>query len=579
MSDTKQPIHGYIDFYGFSPVVGGWVLAGWVGRDWQGGDEANPVSLEFSSGRLDSSAWTCLFERNDIKKMGSGVVIVVESGDSSHTYLTDVLLRLGDRQFRVVAAQMARAVEENQLLDRCRDMISAAPRTGSRAEFLRRFSRSKYSGRDTLAELKLPVLLELDATYFCPPHGILLRGWFADPFTTITKIRLRSNASTHVIDPSQWIRIARPDVVASLTERYGTIDRACGFLVYVSPLPDPTAEMHFELETNGGEFAFKKVSASMKAGLGAMREVLSVFDLRHDALVHGFDAVAGPAIASMNTQRLKTRPRIATAQYGEPPAAPRVSIIVPLYGRMDFVEYQLAFFNGTLAQDHELIYVLDDPDRQRELEALAASCHAKFGRPFTVLSLSHNMGYAPANNAGLRHARAPYVCFLNSDVFPQTPDWLEHLLETASEPDVGAVGALLLFEDGTVQHQGIEYEPLHEFGGWTFSLHPHKGRFPATNTETEEVDAITGACLLMRTDLAQTLGGFDEGFVIGDFEDVDLCKQIQARGLRCVLDRRARLYHLERQSQGDQQQLWRINLTLFNAWRFQRKWHAGSALA
>jgi GT2 family glycosyltransferase len=576
MSDINQPINGYIDFYGFSPVVGGWVLAGWIGRDWQAGDEANPITLEFSAGRIEATAWTCLFERNDVKKVGSGVVIVVDSADSSHTYLTDVLLQLGDRRFRIVAAQMARAVDENQLLDRCRDMISAAPRTGSRAEFLRRFSRSKYSGRDTLTELPLPVLLELDATYLCPPHGLLLRGWFADPFATIAKIRLRSITSTHVIDPAQWIRIPRPDVVSSLAERYGTIDRACGFLVYVSPLPDPTADMYFEVETNTGEFAFKRVAAPMKTGLGAMREVLSVFDLRHDALVHGFDAVAGPAISSMNTQRLKTQPHVSIAHYGDAPADPRVTIIVPLYGRMDFLEYQLAFFNGTLAEDHELIYVLDDPDKQRELEALAASCYARFLRPFTVLSLSQNMGYAPANNVGLRHARAPYVCFLNSDVFPQTPDWLECLLQTAEEPGVGAVGALLLFEDGTVQHQGIAYEPLQEFGGWTFSLHPRKGRFPA-DKQIEDVDAVTGACLLMQTELARAVGGFDEGYVVGDFEDVDLCKQVQARGLRCVLDHRARLYHLERQSQGDQQQLWRINLTLFNAWRFQRKWHAASA--
>jgi GT2 family glycosyltransferase len=209
----------------------------------------------------------------------------------------------------------------------------------------------------------------------------------------------------------------------------------------------------------------------------------------------------------------------------------------------------------------------------RELDALAASCLAKFRVPFTVLSLSHNMGYAPANNIGLRHARAPFVCFLNSDVFPDDPDWLEHMLDTAAAPDVGAVGALLVFEDGTVQHQGIMYERLQEFGGWMFGLHPEKGRFAAVEPILQDVDGLTGACLLMPTSLARELGGFDEGFVIGDFEDADLCKQVQARGLRCVLDRRAKLYHLERQSQGDQQQIWRTNLTLFNAWRFQRKWH------
>ena len=70
---------------------------------------------------------------------------------------------------------------------------------------------------------------------------------------------------------------------------------------------------------------------------------------------------------------------------------------------------------------------------------------------------------------------------------------------------------------------------------------------------------MTGACLLMPMALARDVGGFDEGYVIGDFEDVDLCRKAQAQGRICVVDRRARLYHLERQSQGGQQSSWRLN--------------------
>jgi GT2 family glycosyltransferase len=77
--------------------------------------------------------------------------------------------------------------------------------------------------------------------------------------------------------------------------------------------------------------------------------------------------------------------------------------------------------------------------------------------------------------------------------------------------------------------------------------------------------------MMMRTSLARSLGGFDEGFVIGDFEDIDLCLKAQARGLACVVDLDARLYHLERQSQGGQTDPWRLNLTLYNAWRFRQK--------
>jgi len=76
--------------------------------------------------------------------------------------------------------------------------------------------------------------------------------------------------------------------------------------------------------------------------------------------------------------------------------------------------------------------------------------------------------------------------------------------------------------------------------------------------------------MVMRTDLARAVGGFDEGFVIGDFEDADLCLRLRARGLGCAVDPRAQLYHLERQSQGGYEGGWRQNLTLYNAWRLQK---------
>ncbi len=576
MSDAPR-ISGYVDFYGFSSTVGGWLLTGWIGREWDGNGQDAAATLEFGTRSLGGVVRSCSFERADVQKVGVGLILFVECADGRPDCLTDVVLVSGQAEFRLAAAQTARALEEAGLIERCRDLLAGAPRSQHRADLLQRLSRSRFDGTDTVANLPLPVYLELDALYICPSHGVLLRGWYADPFGTVAKIRLRCTGSVHVIDPAQWIRIPRPDVVSALGEHVGSVDPAPGFLAYVSPLADCSGALVFEVETHGGQLAFKRATAPIRTGIAAIREVLGTFELRHLELARGFDAVAGPAIASLNQQRLRTRPRVSAVTYGEPPEKPRASIVVPLYGRIDFLEYQLGLFHRTLASDHELIYVLDDPERARALEHLAAACHAKFKRSFTTLSLSHNMGYAPANNIGLHHARAPYVCFLNSDVFPCTPDWLELMLRTAGEPDVGAVGALLVFEDGTVQHEGIAYSPLQEFGGWSFSLHPNKGRHPSATDSRHEVDAVTGACLLMSSELARELGGFDEGFVIGDFEDVDLCKQIQARGLRCVVDRRARLYHLERQSQGDQQQLWRTNLTLFNAWRFERKWGQAAA--
>jgi GT2 family glycosyltransferase len=221
----------------------------------------------------------------------------------------------------------------------------------------------------------------------------------------------------------------------------------------------------------------------------------------------------------------------------------------------------------------ELIYVLDDPPKRRELENLAAAIHARFKIPFKVLLLSRNMGFAPANNVGLAHAHGRYVCFLNSDAFPETPNWLARLcgrLEADSE--LGVIGPLLLHEDGSVQHQGMTWQALPQFGHWYFNDHIRLGLKPAGEGGMQESPAITGACMVMRTDLAKEIGGFDESYVVGDFEDSDLCLRLRERGFGSAVDLDVSMRHLGRKSQPSAENRWRMNLILYNAWLHHRRW-------
>jgi GT2 family glycosyltransferase len=105
-----------------------------------------------------------------------------------------------------------------------------------------------------------------------------------------------------------------------------------------------------------------------------------------------------------------------------------------------------------------------------------------------------------------------------------------------------------------------------------FPMHSRKGWRPRQNVSIERRLAITGACMVMRLELANDLQGFDESFIIGDFEDTDLCMRLHKRNLACAIDHRVRLYHLERKSQVSSGQRWRNNLTLFNAWIHQKRW-------
>jgi GT2 family glycosyltransferase len=308
--------------------------------------------------------------------------------------------------------------------------------------------------------------------------------------------------------------------------------------------------------------------------MNAIQRVLVDVDLRFNQLSPAFDRILGPAIRALNTARLATPATPVELVFGQMPESPKYTLIIPLYGRIDFVEYQTALFSSHPdTKNSEVIYVLDDPEKRRELEVLAQSAYERFRIPLRLLMLPSNLGFAPANNVGLRYAHGQYICYLNSDVFPITKNWMERLVDRIEKnPTIGVIGPQLLFEDGSIQHEGCYFRTLPEFGNWTFIDHLNKGRRPSPVGGMQDCDAITGACMVLRRTLAEELGGFDEAFIIGDFEDSDLCLKMRSRGLRCVVDRDVQMYHLERKSQVDPGKRWRMNLTLYNAWLHHRRW-------
>jgi GT2 family glycosyltransferase len=564
---------GCLDFYGYSPTLCGFLIGGWIGFAWNDPVDPPTAILRLGEQEVKGIAYVCLHEREDVRKLGIGFILFFRAQEPPSGELTSLDLFSEGHQFHLATTQTTVTFDEKQLFAHAKTFVDLSQRNETRGRLLKLLDQPHYLGVDTTSQLPWPFHFELDKTYFCPPSGILLRGWFLDPFRQVTRMTLRSGVRTASLDPTVWITVARPDVRDAFNQRYGLTDDKLGFIAYAGEVFAQGEPLYLEVEMNTGDIAFRPLTAPESTGLGAIRDVLGAFDLRFNDLARAYENVVGPAIERLNKVRLSSKPKVEAVPFGPRPDQVRCSIIIPLYGRIDFLEYQLAFFSRTLAADHELIYVLDDPGKLRETEALSASAYARFGRPFLLVTLGHNVGFGPANNIGLRYATGEYICYLNSDVFPQNPDWLECMIETAETGlNAGLVGAYLLYEDGTVQHEGCTFEILPEFGGWTFAMHPNKGRRIPVKEECEEKEAVTGACMVLRRDLATDLGGFDEGFVIGDFEDADLCLRVRAKGLSCVLDYRAVLFHLERQSQGDQTQSWRMNLTLYNAWLFQKRW-------
>ena len=146
-------------------------------------------------------------------------------------------------------------------------------------------------------------------------------------------------------------------------------------------------------------------------------------------------------------------------QYGTPSESPEVSIIVPLYQRIDFLEQQLAqFVHDPEILQAELIYVLDSPELADNLRDTAAQLHALYRVPFRVVMLEANAGFSGVNNVGARLARGRLLLLLNSDVLPDKPGWLGKMIRFYdSTPGIGALAPKLLYEDDSLQHAGLYF--------------------------------------------------------------------------------------------------------------------------
>jgi GT2 family glycosyltransferase len=166
-----------------------------------------------------------------------------------------------------------------------------------------------------------------------------------------------------------------------------------------------------------------------------------------------------------------------------------------------------------------------------------------------VLQNDAEFNWALLNNFAAEHAQGEILVFLNDDTLVISPDWCDALCEQAGRAEVGAVGALLLYEDGTIQHAGVVLRDersyaAHEGVGALASDPGYLGR----NHLVHESMAVTGACLATRKALFEGLGGFDSVTFPVEGNDVDYCLRVRDAGYKVLYTPYASLHHLESKS-------------------------------
>ena len=225
----------------------------------------------------------------------------------------------------------------------------------------------------------------------------------------------------------------------------------------------------------------------------------------------------------------------------------KVSILIPTRDRVELLRTCIESLFATVDVTAHEIIVLDN-------ESADAETHAYFTeigkRGVRVRKVGGAFNFARIVNSGAAVATGDLILLLNNDVEAKRPGWLEEMIGRMAEPDVGAVGAALLWPSGVVQHGGVvlgpNFDACHAFNDRIDSDPGYLDLLRAAH----EVSAVTAACLLTDRRLYHEVGGFDGAHFPVNYNDVDFCLKLRARGFRIVQTPHARLLHYESASRG-----------------------------
>jgi GT2 family glycosyltransferase len=231
-----------------------------------------------------------------------------------------------------------------------------------------------------------------------------------------------------------------------------------------------------------------------------------------------------------------------------PPMGTQVTAIVPFRDQPRLLRACVDSISATTSGDIDLqVLLVDNGSTDPETLSLVE----RLGRrpEVTVLGDPRPFNWAAINNSAARTSTAEVLLFLNNDIEALEPGWLEALVAQALRPDIGAVGARLLYPDRRVQHVGMVVGLGGAAGHVLVGLGAGEPGYLAQAVLAHECSAVTGACLATRRSVFDALGGFDEELGL-DLNDVDYCLRAGNRDLRVIIEPAARLIHHESPSRG-----------------------------
>ncbi|QVL47856.1 MAG: glycosyltransferase family 2 protein [Thiocapsa sp.] len=268
----------------------------------------------------------------------------------------------------------------------------------------------------------------------------------------------------------------------------------------------------------------------------------------------GYAQLAGAKAVSEHLARIGATAAVSLLPHGHyrvrwslPRSVPRVSLIIPTRDNRALLEACVSSILSRTTYPSYEILIIDNQSRCAEtLAYLDTLAHHERIR---VLKFDKPFNYSAINNWAVSQSHSEIIGLVNDDIEVITADWLEEMATQACRPEIGAVGAMLYYPDGRIQHAGVILGLLgvanHAFAGMPKGYVGHGGRTHVV----QNLSAVTGACLVVRRAVFEQVGGLDERLAVA-YNDIDFCLRVREAGYLNLWTPFAELYHHESASRG-----------------------------
>lgn len=226
---------------------------------------------------------------------------------------------------------------------------------------------------------------------------------------------------------------------------------------------------------------------------------------------------------------------------------PLVSVIIPNKDEKETLRTCMEMLNNNTSYQNFEIIIIENNSTTDEIFRYYKEL-SKDPR-IHLLRWGKEFNYSAINNFGVAHAKGEYLLFLNNDIKSINPDWMEELLGVCQRPEVGGVGAKLIYPDNTIQHAGCVVGMGGIAGHMFVDMPADRTGYLHKASLLQDMSAVTAACLMMKKEVFEEAGGFTEELAVA-FNDVDLCLKVRKNNHLIVYDPYAKLYHMESKTRG-----------------------------